>query len=120
MHEVPFYIQWYRLRSFWNFSDRLHSSLQIDPNWPIRSALSMRPTIATGYFSPSNQGQLGDRSELLDACLPEYPPYGKRPLIDNHWFQTICRDDVTLVTEAVDRVNGENVVTRSESKCRPT
>jgi len=50
---------------------------------------------------------------LLDACLPEYPPYGKRPLIDNHWFQTMCRDDVTLVTEAVDRVNGENVVTRS-------
>ena len=32
MHEVPFYIQWYRLRSFWNFSDRLHSSLQIDPD----------------------------------------------------------------------------------------
>ena len=34
MREIPFYLQWYRLRAFWNFSDRLHSSLQIDPQWP--------------------------------------------------------------------------------------
>ena len=114
MKEVPFYIQWYRLRSFWNFSDRLHSSLQIDPNWPhperaVNEANDRHRVFLTKYIKE----QLGDRTDLLDACLPDYPPYGKRPLIDNHWYRTMCRDDVTLVTEAVDQVRGENVVTRS-------
>ncbi len=114
MKEVPFYIQWYRLRSFWNFSDRLHSALQIDPDWPhperaVNEANDRHRIFLTKYIT----GQLGDRTDLLEACLPDYPPYGKRPLIDNRWYQTMCRDDVTLVTEAVDHVTGENVVTRS-------
>ncbi|TAM65791.1 MAG: NAD(P)/FAD-dependent oxidoreductase [Mycobacterium sp.] len=114
MKEVPFYIQWYRLRSFWNFSDRLHPALQIDPDWPhperaVNEANDRHRVFLTKYIT----GQLGDRTDLVDACLPEYPPYGKRPLIDNRWFQTMCRDDVTLITDAVDHVTGENVVARS-------
>lgn len=114
MKEVPFYLQWYRLRSFWNFSDRLHSALQIDPSWPhperaVNETNDRHRVFLTKYI----KGQLGDRTDLLDACLPEYPPYGKRPLIDNRWYQTMCRDDVTLVTEPVDHLTGENVVTRS-------
>ncbi|BBY25728.1 flavin-containing monooxygenase [Mycobacterium stomatepiae] len=114
MSEVPFYIQWYRLRSFWNFSDRLHSALRIDPDWPhperaVNEANDRHRIFLTKYITE----QLGDRTDLIDACLPDYPPYGKRPLIDNHWYKTMCRDDVTLVTEAVERLNGENVVTHS-------
>ncbi|OBI21458.1 monooxygenase [Mycobacterium sp. E2327] len=114
MKEVPFYVQWYRLRCFWNFSDRLHSALQIDPNWPhperaVNEANDRHRIFLTKYITE----QLGDRTDLLDACLPDYPPYGKRPLIDNHWYKTMCRDDVTLFTEAVDHVTGQNVVTCS-------
>ena len=114
MREVPFYFQWYRLRSFWNFSDRLHSSLQIDPNWPhperaVNDVNDRHRVFLTKYIKE----QLGDRADLLDACLPDYPPYGKRPLLDNRWFQTVCRDDVNLITEAVDHVDGNKVVTRS-------
>ncbi|WP_245849043.1 flavin-containing monooxygenase [Mycobacterium palustre] len=114
MKEVPFYIQWYRLRSFWNFSDRLHPALQIDPDWPhperaVNETNDRHRIFLTKYITE----QLGDRTDLLDACLPDYPPYGKRPLIDNRWYKTIVRDDVTLLTDAADHVSGENVVTRS-------
>ena len=114
MREVPFYVQWYRLRSFWNFSDRLHSSLQIDPNWPhpersVNEVNERHRVFLTKYI----EEQLGDRTDLIEACLPEYPPYGKRPLLDNRWFKTMCRDDVHLVTDAVDHIDGDKVVTRS-------
>jgi 4-hydroxyacetophenone monooxygenase len=114
MREVPFYLQWYRLRSFWNFSDRLHSSLQIDPNWPhpgraVNETNDRHRVFLTRYITK----QLGDRTDLLDACLPDYPPYGKRPLLDNRWFKTMCRDDVSLLTEAVEHIDGDKVVTRS-------
>ncbi|BDX33462.1 putative monooxygenase y4iD [Mycobacterium antarcticum] len=114
MREVPFYIEWYRLRAFWNFSDRLHSSLQIDPEWPhpersINETNDRHRVFLTKYINT----QLGDRTDLIEACLPEYPPYGKRPLLDNKWYETLLRDDVTLATEAVDHISGNAVVTGS-------
>ena len=114
MREVPFYLQWYRLRSFWNFSDRLHSSLQIDPNWehPDRSvnkANERHRVFLTNYVKE----QLKDRPDLVEACLPDYPPYGKRPLIDNNWFKTMARDDVSLIPEGVDHIDGDEVVAAS-------
>ena len=112
--QVPFYLSWYRLRSFWNFSDRLHAGLQIDPDWPhqdrsINATNERHRVFLTKYITE----QLGDRSDLLDACLPDYPPYGKRPLIDNGWYKMLGRDDVELVTESVSAVTDTSIVTAS-------
>lgn len=114
MREVPFYLQWYRLRAFWNFSDRLHPSLQIDPDWPhperaVNAANDRHRVFLTNYITE----ELGERSDLLDDCLPDYPPYGKRPLLDNRWYRTMCREDVTLISDAVERIEGTTVVTTS-------
>lgn len=112
MRRVPAYIRWYRLRSFWNFSDRLHASLQIDPTWPhldrsVNATNDRHRQFLTGYVKE----KLADREDLWDACIPDYPPYGKRPLLDNNWFDTIKRPDVRLVTHGVARVDGRKVVT---------
>ena len=99
---VPLYGSWYRLRTFWNFGDRLHESLQIDPDWPhpevsVNGTNERHRVFLTRHIT----SELGDRSDLLEACLPDYPPYVKRPLLDNGWFRTVAREDVELVTEAV-------------------
>jgi 4-hydroxyacetophenone monooxygenase len=114
MQHVPFYAGWYRLRTFWNFSDRLHPSLQIDPSWPhqersINPANERHRIFLTDYITT----ELGEREDLIDACLPDYPPYGKRPLLDNGWFKTVCRDDVTLISDAVAEVREHSVITAS-------
>lgn len=113
MRRVPAYVRWYRLRSFWNFSDRLHASLQIDPSWPhpersINQQNERHRVFLTKYIKT----QLADRPDLWDACIPDYPPYGKRPLLDNKWFETIQRDDVQLVTDGVERVVGRKIETK--------
>jgi 4-hydroxyacetophenone monooxygenase len=111
---VPHYLAWYRLRSFWNFSDRLHAGLQIDPDWrhPERSinAVNDRHRV---FLTDYVKQQLGERTDLIEACVPDYPPYGKRPLIDNGWYRTICRDDVDLVTERVAAATLTGVVSDS-------
>lgn len=114
MRHVPYYEAWYRLRAFWNFGDRLHPTLQIDPDWPhqersINAANDRHREFLTKYI----KSELGDRTDLVDACVPEYPPYGKRPLIDNGWFRTITRDDVDLVTERVSAAKQDRVVSGS-------
>ena len=109
---MPLYTRWYRLRSVWNFSDRLHSSLRIDPDWEkpelsINEQNERHRLFLTKYI----KSELGDRTDLHDACIPEYPPYGKRPLLDNGWFRTVTRDDVDLVTTHIERIVPDGVVT---------
>lgn len=112
--EVPFYAGWYRLRSFWNFSDRLHSSLQVDPDWPYQDrSVNETNEKHRAFLAEYIKSELDGRPDLIDACVPDYPPYGKRPLIDYGWYRTIRRDDVDLISEAVAEVRGNRLVTAS-------
>lgn len=119
MDNVPYYAEWYRLRAFWNFSDRLHSSLVIDPEWtePTRS-INATNDRHREFLTRYIKAELGDRQDLLDDCLPDYPPYGKRPLIDNGWFRTVIRDDVDLITSSISRIN-ENSITTNDGVEHP-
>jgi 4-hydroxyacetophenone monooxygenase len=112
MRDVPFYLGWYRLRLVWNFGDRLFPALQIDPDWPhperaVNAINDRHRQFLTKYIL----SELGERTDLVDKCLPTYPPYGKRPLLDAGWFRTVARPDVDLVTDPVARVTPTGVVT---------
>lgn len=112
MDRFPLYTRWYRLRAFWNFSDRLHSSLRIDPEWTKPDlSINVQNERHRQFLTQYIKDQLGDRTDLYGACIPDYPPYGKRPLLDNGWFRTVQRDDVDLVTTDVERISPEGVVT---------
>jgi 4-hydroxyacetophenone monooxygenase len=114
MAEYPGYLAWYRVRQAWNFGDRLHPLLRIDRDWPhqdrsINPANERHRMFLTRYIAE----QLAGRPELIGKCVPSYPPYGKRPLLDHGWFDALRRDDVALVDDAVARIDGPRVVTRS-------
>jgi len=113
MEQVPLYAAWYRLRLLWMYQDKLHPTLQKDPDWPHPE----RSVNATNdkhrvFLSDHIRAQIaGHEDELLDKVLPDYPPYGKRMLIDNEWYAAIRRDDVELVDDAIAAVDGRHVVT---------
>ena len=114
MDRVPLYAKWYRLRTFWNFGDRLYDPLRIDPDWPhpdrsINATNDKHRVFLTKHI----RRELGERADLLDSCLPDYPPYVKRPLLDNGWFRTMARPDVDLITEGISSVTRSGVVTES-------
>src|SRR5581483_10797749 len=110
MRDVPFYLGWYRLRLVWNFGDRLFPALQIDPDWPhperaVNAVNDRHRQFLTKYIL----AELGSRSDLAGKCVPTYPPYGKRPLLDAGWFRTVARPDVDLVPDPVVRVTPAGV-----------
>jgi 4-hydroxyacetophenone monooxygenase len=113
MEEVPYYLGWYRLRQVWNFGDRLHQNVQWDPDWPHADrSISELNDRHREFLTEYIRSELGDRAEeLLPKCVPTYPPYGKRPLLDNGWFRTMARDDVDLVTDDVAEIRADRVVT---------
>jgi len=114
LREVPFYQEWYRQRLAYIFNDRIHASLQKDPEWPHpERAINKTNDRHRAYFTDYIKAQLGPRQDLLPDVLPDYPPFGKRMLMDNGWYRTMARDHVHLVTGSVTRIEGDTLITDS-------
>ncbi|MFM8862124.1 MAG: flavin-containing monooxygenase [Acidimicrobiia bacterium] len=50
-------------------------------------------------------------ADAAESLVPTYEPGCKRILISSDWYATLRRDDVTLVTEPIDRVETDGIVT---------
>ena len=111
---VPFYAAWYRFTLAWRFGDHLLPSVRIDPAWEhAERSVSARNDKHRVYLTNYIKSELGDRLDLLEKVLPDYPPYGKRILVDNEWFRTMMRDDVELVTDPIERITATGIRLRS-------
>jgi 4-hydroxyacetophenone monooxygenase len=112
LENIPFYARWYRFQLFWGFADGLHEALKVDPAWPDRQrSINQTNHRHRQFMERFIRTELGDASPLLDKVIPDYPPYGKRILIDNRWYQTLKRPNVNLVTERIRRITPEGVET---------
>ena len=111
LDHVPHYYAWYRFGLMWRFGDGLLPTVRRDPAWPHPGrAMNYRNDKQRQQLTEYLQGELADRPDLLEKCLPTYPPYGKRILIDNGWYAALKRPNVELVTEAVHHVEAHAVV----------
>ena len=110
---VPFYLRWYRFQLFWGFADGLHAALQVDPDWPqpkrSLNALNEKHRL---FMERHMRRELRDRPDLLEKVIPDYPAYGKRILIDNHWFRMLKRPNVDLITDPIEAIVPEGVRTK--------
>ena len=117
LREMPLYRLWYRIRLSWAFNDRSYDALQKDPNWP-HPERSLNP-INEGHrraLTRYIEDEVGDRADLLPHVLPDYPPFGKRMLLDNGWYRTLRRPHVHLVHDPVASVGADFVVTTAGEK----
>ena len=111
MEHVPFYHAWYRARLAWTFNDRIHASLQIDPTWEHADrSLNAVNDGHRAFFTRYLSEQLEGREDLIAKSTPDYPPFGKRMLLDNGWYETLTRGHVELVTDPIERVTATGVV----------
>ncbi|WP_105034185.1 flavin-containing monooxygenase [Cryobacterium aureum] len=111
LQHVRLYHAWSWVRLFWQFGDKVINALRIDPGWehPERSVNAVNDghrKLFTRYL----QEQLAGRPDLYEKALPDFPPFGKRILLDNGWYSTLKRDNVTLLTEGVTSVDASGLV----------
>ena len=108
--EVPLYEWWYRLRLSWIFDSKVYESLKVDPDWPEpQRSLNAVNDGHRRFFTRYIVEQLGDRQDLAPRVVPDFPPYGKRMLLDNGWFRMLTRSDVELVDTPIARVDETGV-----------
>jgi 4-hydroxyacetophenone monooxygenase len=111
LRHVPLYHAWYRQRLAWTFNDRIHESLKRDRNWPhSERSLNAVNDSHRNFFTDYVVDELGDRQDLLEKVLPDYPPYGKRMLLDNGWYRALRRSNVTLIAEHLAEIRGRKLI----------
>jgi 4-hydroxyacetophenone monooxygenase len=108
---LPFYVQWYRFNMFWRYGDGLLPFLRKDPDWPhpdraVNKGNDRHRIELTDFI----RAELKDRPDLIAKCVPTYPPYGKRILLDNGWFKTLTKPNVELVTDPIDQFTREGII----------
>lgn len=113
LREVPFYAEWFRLTMLWRYGDGLLPTLKRDPDWPhpTRSVNATNERHRVEMVRYIEQ-KLAGRPDLIAASTPDYPPYGKRILLDAGWYDALLRDNVELVGAGIDHIDGDLVVTR--------
>ncbi len=110
---VPYYARWYHFLLFWLDGEGLYASVTKDPEWPHQERSVSRANEALrDHMIDSIRRETGGDRELAEALVPDYPPCGKRLLVDDGtWYRTLTRDDVRLVTDPIERITRHGVRT---------
>ena len=112
LNYMPFYAEWQRARMIFAFMDRNWSAIPGDPDWERKDiAMSQDNDTFRQSLTAYISSQLGNRQELMGKCVPGFPVFGKRLIIDNNWYGTLARDDVTLVDSPILRFNETGIET---------
>lgn len=117
LKNVPSYASWYRFQLFWGSADGNYAALEVDPSWENTrlSINSLNQSMREKLISHIRD-EIGERVDLEHKVIPTYPPYGKRMLRDNRWFETLKRPNVDLITEGIARIESDAVVTNDGEK----
>jgi len=120
LENVPFYAPWFRFTMFWRYGDGLLPFLKKDPNWP-------HPERAMNRVNDRHRQEMTDyihakldgHDALIAKAMPSYPPYGKRILLDNGWYDTLLKPNVSLHNEAVAGFNETQVISETGTVSTP-
>lgn len=111
MNNVPFYREWMRFQLAWTWNDQIHPSIVRDPEWTgSERSMNKRNDRHREFFAQYILEQLDGRPDLIEKALPDYPPYGKRMLVDNGWYAALRRDNVDLVSERLVALDGSTAI----------
>ena len=84
---------------------------QHEMRWPVFRRNHFLSGRIQGLAERSMRAEISDPS-LQDALVPDYPIGGKRILISDDYYPALDRDDVEVVTGAIDHLTEDAVVTR--------
>jgi 4-hydroxyacetophenone monooxygenase len=114
MRHLPFYGRWFRFEMIWPGIGMGVEPFRRDPahddsdGQAINANSARRRRDLTAWIT----AQLDGRPDLVDRCVPPYPPAAKRILQDNgSWLACLKKPNVELVRTPIERIVADGIVT---------
>lgn len=103
------YHGWYRFYLDFVYGDRDHHRmiLQDGPGRTPSAANDALRVQLNGYI----RDQLNGREDLIAQVTPDFPPYTKRLVVDNGWYDALTRPHVELVSSGVTALDESGFTT---------
>jgi 4-hydroxyacetophenone monooxygenase len=111
---IPFYDRWYRFFLFRSRAvDGLLPFLYGEEGWQGHPGSVSAANAELGQaMAESIRAQAGDDTELAEVLIPNYPPGGKRPVLDDgSWIRALKQDHVSLVTQGIEAIEAGGIRT---------
>lgn len=112
VQKMPYYSNWDRYA--WSAQHGALQNLFVpDAEWKAKGGLfsegsdKLRAAL-TEYIKE----ETGYDEKLYSKLIPNYPPWARRMIVDNQWYRTLTEDHVSLVTEGIDHLDADGVVTK--------
>jgi 4-hydroxyacetophenone monooxygenase len=114
---VPYYHRWFRFFQFWVSVEGRRRFIVVDPTWTGDKSVSQINYEMRLQLEAYLHEQFADRLDLLPHVVPDYAPGGKRLLRDDGtWAAALKRDNVSLVTDGIDRIVADGIVTKDGTR----
>ncbi len=115
LEQLPYYVEWFRFTMLWRYGDGLLPYLRKDPDWPHpERALNRVNDRHRQEMVDFMSDQLQGHPDLAAHCLPDYPAYGKRILLDNGWYHALTLPQVHLITDPINRITESGILTTDD------
>ena len=115
LNHVPYYAKWFRFSMFWRSSEGLLRWVKKDNAWEDQSRSvgpendELRKTLTERMAAI-----IDDDEDLIEKCIPDFPPAGKRMLVDNGtYLKALKRDNVYLITDPIAEMTQAGLATES-------
>ncbi|MCW2528463.1 MAG: hapE [Pseudonocardiales bacterium] len=109
---VPYYHRWFRFYQFWTSVEGRRDFATVDRDWPGTGPISANNDQLRQTLTKHLLAEYEGRPDLQERMIPRFPPYGKRMLRDNGaWARTLKQPNVSLVTDHIDQVTADGVLT---------
>jgi 4-hydroxyacetophenone monooxygenase len=113
MDNIPHYWNWFVFSVFHTLYASDGALQAIDNDWRREGGLvspvndRLRRNIESYIVS-----QFPDDADMVRKLTPTWPPFAKRLVVDNGWFEALKRPNVKLVTEGIERITADGIVTK--------
>jgi len=106
---------------FWNWTvfstyiadTQLQNFQAIDQDWCEKGgSVSEINENLRGFLTTYIHSKFVDDPDLADKCIPSYPPFSRRIVVDNGWYDTLNRDNVELVTDGIECITERGIQTK--------
>ncbi len=112
LDNMPGYNSWFVYLNYYA-ELQMQDFQDIDPDWVAKGGrVSKKNAIFAEALKKLIRQKVGDRDDLYEKLAPSVVPMARRLVIDNDWYETVLRDNVTLETGGIEEITEKGIRTK--------